>query len=136
MKIIEKIYSELYRKATTVMDKAYAPYSKFKVGAAILDSSGNFHVGCNIENAAYPIGNCAEASAISAMIASDGKEIKAIAVTGYGELLCTPCGGCRQRIREFSVLDIPIIVGNEVEIKKIYTLDELLPSSFGPENLK
>ena len=118
------------------MDKAYAPYSKFKVGAAILDSSGSFHVGCNIENAAYPIGNCAEASAISAMIASDGKEIKAIAVTGYGELLCTPCGGCRQRIREFSALDIPIIVGNEVEIKKIYTLDELLPSSFGPENLQ
>ena len=136
MKIIEKIYSELYRKATTVMDKAYAPYSKFKVGAAILDSNGKFHVGCNIENAAYPIGNCAEASAISAMIASDGKEIKAIAVTGYGELLCTPCGGCRQRIREFSDLDIPIIVGNEVEIKKIYTLDELLPSSFGPENLQ
>ena len=136
MKISEKIYSELYRKAATVMDKAYAPYSNFKVGAAILDSSGNFHVGCNIENAAYPIGNCAEASAISAMIASDGNEIKAIAVTGYGELLCTPCGGCRQRIREFSTLDIPIIVGNEVEIKKIYTLNELLPSSFGPENLQ
>ncbi len=136
MKISEKIYIELYRKATTIMDKAYAPYSKFKVGAAILDSSGNFHVGCNIENAAYPIGNCAEASAISAMIASDGKEIKAIAVTGYGELLCTPCGGCRQRIREFSALNIPIIIGNEVEIKKIFTLDELLPSSFGPENLQ
>ncbi len=136
MKFSEKIYTELYRKATTVMNKAYAPYSKFKVGAAILDSSGNFHVGCNIENAAYPIGNCAEASAISAMIASDGKEIKAIAITGYGKLLCTPCGGCRQRIREFSGLDTPIIVGNEVEIKKIYSLDELLPSSFGPENLK
>ena len=136
MKISERIYSELYKKAIAIMDKAYAPYSKFRVGAAILDSNGKFHVGCNIENAAYPIGNCAEASAISAMVASNGKEIKAIAVTGYGDLLCTPCGGCRQRIREFSALDIPIIIGNEVEIKKVFSLNELLPSSFGPENLK
>ena len=117
------------------MEKAYAPYSKFKVGAAILDENGKYHVGCNIENAAYPIGNCAEASAISAMIASNGNKIIAISVTGYGDLLCTPCGGCRQRIREFASLNVPIIVGNEKEIKKIFTLEELLPYSFGPENL-
>ena len=131
----KSINKELFKLANTVMEKAYAPYSKFKVGAAILDDNDNYHVGCNVENAAYPIGNCAEASAIAAMIASNGTKIKAIAVTGYGDLLCTPCGGCRQRIREFASLKIPIIVGNDKEIKRIFTLSELLPSSFGPENL-
>jgi len=135
MKIDKRINTKLFKLATSIMEKAYAPYSKFKVGAAILDNNDNYHVGCNIENAAYPVGNCAEASAIAAMIASDGIQIRAIAVTGYGDLLCTPCGGCRQRIREFASLEIPIIVGNEKEIKRIFTLSELLPSSFGPENL-
>ena len=69
------------------------------------------------------------------MIASNGNKIIAISVTGYGNLLCTPCGGCRQRIREFASLNVPIIVGNEKEIKRIFTLEELLPYSFGPENL-
>ena len=135
MKIDKRINTKLFKLATSIMEKAYAPYSKFKVGAAILDNNDNYHVGCNIENSAYPVGNCAEASAIAAMIASDGIRIRAIAVTGYGDLLCTPCGGCRQRIREFASLEIPIIVGNEKEIKRIFTLSELLPSSFGPENL-
>ena len=135
MTISDKIQYQLYNRAKAVMQKAYAPYSKFKVGAAIYDENGNYHVGCNVENAAYPIGNCAEASAISAMIASNGNKIIAISVTGYGDLLCTPCGGCRQRIREFSSLNIPIIIGNEKEIKKIFRLEELLPFSFGPENL-
>ena len=97
MTISDKIQYQLYNRAKAVMQKAYAPYSKFKVGAAIYDENGNYHVGCNVENAAYPIGNCAEASAISAMIASNGNKIIAISVTGYGDLLCTPCGGCRQR---------------------------------------
>ena len=101
MSVSDLIKNKLYERAKTVMEKAYAPYSKFKVGAAIFDENGKYHVGCNIENAAYPIGNCAEASAISAMIASNGNKIIAISVTGYGNLLCTPCGGCRQRIREF-----------------------------------
>ena len=135
MSVSDLIKNKLYERAKTAMEKAYAPYSKFKVGAAIFDENGEYHVGCNIENAAYPIGNCAEASAISAMIASNGNKIIAISVTGYGNLLCTPCGGCRQRIREFASLNVPIIVGNEKEIKKIFTLEELLPYSFGPENL-
>ena len=131
----KSIKKELFKLANSVMEKAYAPYSNFKVGAAILDDNDNYHVGCNVENAAYPISNCAEASAIAAMIASNGTKIKAIAVTAYGDILCTPCGGCRQRIREFASLEVPIIVGNEKEIKRIFTLSELLPSSFGPENL-
>ena len=122
MSVSDLIKNKLYDKAKTVMEKAYAPYSKFKVGAAIFDENGKYHVGCNIENSAYPIGNCAEASAISAMIASNGNKIIAISVTGYGNLLCTPCGGCRQRIREFASLNVPIIVGNEKKIKKKYSL--------------
>ena len=121
--------------AKSVWENAYAPYSKFKVGVAIKTIDGSVFSGVNVENAAYPIGNCAEASAIAAMIASNGTKIKAIAVTGYGDISCTPCGGCRQRIREFASMEIPIIVGNEKEIKRIFTLSELLPSSFGPENL-
>tara|TARA_B100001123_G_scaffold256792_1_gene286324 strand:- start:1192 stop:1605 length:414 start_codon:yes stop_codon:yes gene_type:complete len=128
-------FDDLYIKAAEVMEAAYVPYSKFKVGAAILDENDNYHVGCNVENAAYPIGNCAEASAISSMIMSKGTKIIAIAVTGYGNMLCTPCGGCRQRIREFASPNTPIIIGNEKKIQKIFTLKDLLPYSFGPENL-
>ena len=135
MKSDNSKFDDLYMKAAEVMDAAYVPYSKFKVGAAILDENENYHVGCNVENAAYPIGNCAEASAISSMIVSKGTKIIAIAVTGYGDMLCTPCGGCRQRIREFASLNTPIIIGNEKKIQKIFTLKELLPYSFGPENL-
>ena len=135
MKLDNSKFNDLFIKASEVMEAAYVPYSKFKVGAAILDENDNYHVGCNVENAAYPIGNCAEASAISSMIMSKGTKIIAIAVTGYGDMLCTPCGGCRQRIREFASLNTPIIIGNEKKIQKIFTLNDLLPYSFGPENL-
>ena len=135
MKLDNSKFNDLFIKASEVMEAAYVPYSKFKVGAAILDENDNYHVGCNVENAAYPIGNCAEASAISSMIISKGTKIIAIAVTGYGNMLCTPCGGCRQRIREFASLNTPIIIGNEKKIQKIFTLNDLLPYSFGPENL-
>ena len=135
MNISKDLTNELYKKAAVVMETAYVPYSKFKVGAAILDENNNFHIGSNVENSAYPIGNCAEASAISAMITSRGTRIIAIAVTGYGKMFCTPCGGCRQRIREFSEPNTPIIIGNENGIQKIFTLSDLLPFSFGPENL-
>jgi len=135
VKLDNSKFNGLFIKASEVMEAAYVPYSKFKVGAAILDENDNYHVGCNVENAAYPIGNCAEASAISSMIISKGTKIIAIAVTGYGNMLCTPCGGCRQRIREFASLNTPIIIGNEKKIQKIFTLNDLLPYSFGPENL-
>ena len=126
MAISDKIQYQLYNRAKAIMEKAYAPYSKFKVGAAIFDENGKYHVGCNIENAAYPIGNCAEASAISAMIASSGNKIIAISVTGYGNLLCTPCGGCRQRIREFASLNVPIIVGTPGRIRTLIDDKHLL----------
>lgn len=125
----------LFAAAEAIRTKAYAPYSNFHVGAAILADDGKIYAGCNIENAAYPQGNCAEASAISAMIAGGGKRIKRIYVTGPGTAPVTPCGGCRQRIREFADLDVTVI-SHGVDGKPLQsTLGALLPHSFGPEYL-
>ena len=126
----------LIRAAIAAMDKAYAPYSGFSVGAAILDEHGAVHIGANIENAAYPQGCCAEASAISALIMSGGQRIQKIAVAGRGEILCTPCGGCRQKIREFGTAETQILICDETGLRQSFTLDELLPHSFGPDNLR
>jgi cytidine deaminase len=125
----------LFDAAEMVRAKAYAPYSKFTVGAAILADDGNIYSGCNVENAAYPVGNCAEPSAIAAMLAGGGKRIEKIFVTGPGAVPVTPCGGCRQRIREFASEHTPIIcLGVEGE-PLFTTLGQLLPHSFGPEFL-
>jgi len=127
--------AELFAAAEAVRARAYAPYSKFQVGAAILADDGNVYTGCNVENAAYPVGNCAEPSAIAAMIAGGGKRIKRIYVTGPGAAPVTPCGGCRQRIREFADLDV-VVISHGVAGAPLYrTLGELLPHSFGPEYL-
>lgn len=127
---------KLMAAAIAAMGRAYAPYSSFPVGAAILDENDAIHVGANIENAAYPVGNCAEASAIAAMVMAGGKRITMIAVAGGdGDLLCTPCGACRQRIREFGAGETPVLVGGADGLQRRFTLDELLPESFGPENL-
>lgn len=118
--------------AKKVRDQAHAPYSGFFVGAALLDDKGDVYIGCNVENSSFPEGNCAETSAIGAMVAGGGKKIRAIAVVGGHEKLedCTPCGGCRQRIREFADGDTRIIVldanGEFIE----YRMDDLLPKSF------
>jgi len=125
----------LMKAAATAMLKAYAPYSNFPVGAAILDEHGAIHTGVNVENAAYPQGSCAEAGAIAAMILKGGRRISAIAVAGKGPLLCTPCGGCRQRIREFATKDTLVIVGDANGIRQVFGLEDLLPASFGPDNL-
>jgi len=125
----------LFAAANAAMERAYAPYSKFQVGAAILAANGKIYSGCNVENAAYPVGNCAEASAIAAMILDGEKQIREIAVVGRGDLLCTPCGGCRQRIREFAAPETKIHVCGPEGLRRTFTRDELLPASFGPENL-
>ena len=127
---------KLINAAIAAMKKAYAPYSGFAVGAAILDEKGKIHSGANIENASYPQGCCAEASAISALIMADGRQIRKIAVAGRGELLCTPCGGCRQKIREFGTADTQIVICDERGLRQTFTLDTLLPHSFGPDNLE
>ncbi|HUH78149.1 MAG TPA: cytidine deaminase [Devosia sp.] len=125
----------LFAAAEAVRARAYAPYSRFAVGAAILADDGKIYAGANIENAAYPVGNCAEASAIAAMIAGGGKRITRIYVTGPGSVPVTPCGGCRQRIREFADLGV-VVISHGVEGEPLVcTLDQLLPYSFGPEYL-
>ncbi|AKR57882.1 cytidine deaminase [Youhaiella tibetensis] len=127
--------AELFAAAEAIRARAYAPYSKFSVGAAILADDGKVYSGCNIENAAYPQGNCAEASAIAAMIAGGARRIKRIYVTGPGSAPVTPCGGCRQRIREFADLDV-VVISHGVEGEPLETtLGALLPHSFGPEFL-
>ena len=126
----------LLAAAEAVRARAYAPYSKFQVGAAILADDGKIYAGCNVENAAYPVGNCAEPSAIAAMLAGGGKRIRRIYVAGPGTTPVTPCGGCRQRIREFADPDVEVVShGVDGGDPLVQTLDQLLPHSFGPEFL-
>ena len=122
--------------ARAAMGKAYAPYSKFSVGAVVRAENDKLYAGCNVENAAYPQGCCAEASAISAMIMDGQRQIVEVVVMGGGDGLVTPCGGCRQRIREFANDDIAVHVCGPEGLKRSLTLGELLPLSFGPNNLK
>jgi cytidine deaminase len=125
----------LFEAASAAMERAYAPYSKFQVGAAILAGNGQIYSGCNVENAAYPVGTCAEAGAIAAMIRDGAQQIREIVVIGRGDVMCTPCGGCRQRIREFAAPETRIHVCGPEGLRRTFTRDELLPASFGPENL-
>ena len=128
---------DLIKAAIDARKRAYAPYSKFDVGAAIRDETGRIHRGQNVENAAYPNGICAETAAIAAMIDAGGRSITAIAVAGGdGSIMCTPCGGCRQRIREFASPDTPILIADDKGLMATFTLAALLPESFGPENLE
>lgn len=133
------IARDLFEAASAARGFAHVPYSKFKVGAAIRAEDGTIHAGCNVENAAYPQGQCAEATAIGVMVVSGGKRIVEIAVVG-GEagagVMCTPCGGCRQRIREFASPEARVHVFDAGGWRKSYTLAELLPDSFGPDNLE
>ena len=133
--MISDNFQKLFEEAKKVREKSYAPYSKFKVGAAFLTEDNSIVVGCNVENAAYPQSQCAEASAIGNLISQGYKNIVEIVVIGSGNKLCSPCGGCRQRLREFSKLDVPIHMCNIGGHIKTSTLGELLPDSFGPENL-
>lgn len=125
----------LLAAARTAQARAHAPYSRFRVGAAVRDETGAVHAGCNVENAAYPVGTCAEAGAIAAMVAGGGRRIAAILVLGEGEALVTPCGACRQRIREFASPDTPVHVAGPEGVRRSFTLGALLPDSFGPDTL-
>lgn len=115
--------------------RAYAPYSNYRVGAAVLDDQGRIHAGCNVENAAYPEGLCAEAGALSAMVLAGSTRARAVLVVGSGGAWVTPCGGCRQKLREFCGPDTPILTANADTLGPDYTLAQLLPESFGPEHL-
>ena len=126
----------LLEAARAARGYAYAPYSKFSVGAALMDEQGRIHAGCNVENAAYPQGLCAEAVALGHLVLAGGQRIIAVAVVGEGTELVTPCGGCRQKIREFASDEVPVLVGDMASLRGRFTLGELLPASFGPGHLK
>jgi cytidine deaminase len=123
---------QLIDAAKEVRPNAHAPYSGYLVGAALIDDTGKVHTGCNVENAAFPEGTCAEANAIGSMVAAGGKSIVAIAaVGGKNEIeACTPCGGCRQSIREFSDGNTRVILIGEGNSIDSYSIDELLPAAF------
>ncbi|MDG6094974.1 cytidine deaminase [Acetobacter sp. AN02] len=128
----------LIPEALRVRENAWAPYSGFQVGAALRCEDGRIFSGCNVENAAYPEGTCAEAGAIAAMIASGGRRITGIVVCGDSATPCTPCGGCRQKLREFSGPDLIIrmVSARSGEVVLTRTLAGLLPDSFGPDSLE
>ena len=132
---MDEALKELFEAAAKAQARAYAPYSRFRVGAAIRGGSGRIHAGCNVENAAYPVGTCAEAGALAAMILAGDRDPTDILVLGEGEMLCTPCGACRQRLREFGGDRLAIHVAGPDGIRRSFTLAELLPHSFGPDNL-
>lgn len=130
--------SVLLAAARTVRERAYAPYSHFAVGAALLDEQGRVHAGANVENAAYPQGLCAEASALAVLVAAGGRSVRAVAVVAEAARAgqpVTPCGGCRQKLREFAADDTPVLVADTSRLILRTTLGALLPHGFGPEHL-
>ena len=133
--MISENFEKLFIAAKMVRENAHVPYSNFKVGAAFLTEENSIVSGCNVENAAYPQSQCAEASAIGNLVSQGFSKIIEVVVIGSGSLICSPCGGCRQRLREFASLDLQIHMCNSEGHLKTSTLKELLPDSFGPENL-
>ena len=125
----------LFEAARAVRERAYAPYSSFAVGAALLADDGRIYTGANVENAAFPQGQCAEASAIGAMIAGGGRRIAAICVVAGGERLIAPCGGCRQRLAEFAGPEVPVHLADREAVRATVSVGELLPHGFGGGHL-
>lgn len=128
--------SELYKQALAVRDRAYVPYSKFAVGAAIMSTSQKIYASCNVENVSYPCGTCAEAGAIAAMIAAGERLIQDIVVVADSSNLISPCGACLQRIFEFSDKNTKVHLADLEGIKKTYAIAELLPAAFDEEELR
>ena len=124
---------DLREAAWRAMRRSHSPYSKFPVGAAIEDERGAIHVGANIECVAYPLGACAETTAIGHMVMAGGKRIRAIAVTAERLPGCTPCGGCRQRLAEFADEDVPVYLCDGTQVIETVTLGALFPKGFAAE---
>ncbi|MBZ0130533.1 MAG: cytidine deaminase [Rhodobacteraceae bacterium] len=126
---------DLMDAAKAVQANAYAPYSKFRVGAAIRTASGAIFAGCNVENVAYPEGTCAEAGAIAAMAAAGEREIAEVAVIADGDDPVTPCGGCRQKLAEFAAPDVVVTMSGKGGNSVTMTIADLLPGAFSTRHL-
>lgn len=125
----------LKEAAIAVRDRAYVPYSGFKVGAALRGAAGEVYVGCNVENVAYPEGTCAEAGAIAAMIAGGETRLAEVYVVAGGAEPVTPCGGCRQKLAEFGAGDVRVTMATLDGAERVMTLSELLPGAFGTRHM-
>lgn len=143
MKITDVLRTTLLQKAIAARQHSYAPYSNFAVGAALLTKSGNIYTGCNVENAAFGAGICAERTAAVKAISEGDDKFVAIAVAGYPinatreQLsLAFPCGICRQFLNEFALPNMPVFVVKTVNDYVETSLEEILPHAFGPKNLK
>ena len=126
----------LMDEARTAFENAYAPYSKFNVGAAVRTKSGQVFRGCNVENVAYPEGTCAEAGAIAVMIAGGAREIVEVAVIADATAPVPPCGGCRQKLAEFADGSVPVTMATIGGQELTMTVSELLPGAFGRAHMK
>ena len=126
---------ELLQAAREVRENAYAPYSGFKVGAAVQSASGTIYTGCNVENVAYPEGTCAEAGALAAMVAAGETRISAVAVIADSPSPVTPCGGCRQKLAEFGAGDVSVTMATTDGQSLDMTLAELLPGAFAATHM-
>lgn len=128
--------TDLQKAAIAVRENAHAPYSKFKVGAAIRSASGVIYSGCNVENVAYPEGTCAEAGAIAAMVAAGETILTEVYVVAGSEMPVTPCGGCRQKLAEFGAGDVAVTMATIRGVEQRATLVELLPGAFVPAQME
>lgn len=122
--------------AAAVRENAHAPYSGFKVGAALRAGSGRVYVGCNVENVAYPEGTCAEAGAIAAMVAAGETTLTEVYVIADSPMPVSPCGGCRQKLAEFGAGDVPVTMGTVAGQETTITLDALLPGAFNTDHME
>lgn len=129
-------FQALFDAAMAAREAAYAPYSGYRVGAAVLCEDGRVFAGCNVENAAYPVGTCAEAGAIAAMVAGGSRRIASALVVADGPVLVAPCGACRQRLREFGTDEVVICLADLAGNSREVALGDLLPLAFGPDNLR
>jgi len=121
--------------ALSVRENAHAPYSGFKVGAAVRGGSGEIYAGCNVENVAYPEGTCAEAGAIAAMVAAGETTLVEVYVVADSPVPVSPCGGCRQKLAEFGAGVVPVTMGTMAGVEQVMTLSELLPGAFNTDHM-
>lgn len=136
MKVLdEKTWEKMLARAFENQERAYVPYSNFRVGACLLSSNGNFFDGCNIENAAYGPSNCAERTAVFTAVCAGERSFDGLAITTSGDAPAFPCGVCRQVLNEFCEPDMPIVCADRHGNVARVTLKDLLPYSFGPKDL-
>ena len=128
-------WDRLFDAAASALARAYAPYSRFPVGAAVMTDEGSIHAGCNVENASYGLSACAEQNAIVRAVVEGGKRLVAVAILANSSAPCPPCGRCRQMIAEFAGPDTPVRSRTQGGEEARYTAGELLPHSFGREFL-